>query len=93
MAMAAHAKSIETILFILLAGGAAFAAYFSMYTFRKRFTAAQFADSPEWLSGHDYKSALVIAQVVGYALSNVIGVRLMAELDAKGRAGTVKLAK
>lgn len=89
MSIAARARPIETALFIAWAGGSAFAAYFAMYAFRKPFTAAQFADAPQWLSGIDYKTALVIAQVIGYALSKLIGIRLIAELGAKGRAAAI----
>jgi hypothetical protein len=46
----------------LLAGGAAFLAYASMYAFRKPFTAASFEGMH--LAGVDYKVWLVIAQVI-----------------------------
>jgi hypothetical protein len=89
MAIANRSKPAWSALFIVWAGAAAFAAYFSMYAFRKPFTAAHFADAPQWLFALDYKTALVIAQVLGYALSKLIGIRLISEMGAKGRAAAI----
>jgi hypothetical protein len=72
--------------FSLFAGTAAFSTYFSMYAFRKPFTAATFEDVQGWDFALDYKVALVIAQVVGYALSKVIGVKVISEMDHSRRA-------
>ncbi|PJI90579.1 DUF5690 family protein [Sphingomonas koreensis] len=74
------------VLFALYGGLAAFAAYFSMYAFRKPFTAATYADVPGWDGVIDFKIALVIAQVAGYALSKFIGVKVVSEMAA-GRRG------
>jgi len=52
-------------LFTIVAGLAGFSAYFSMYAFRKPFSAATFALVPDWTFALDYKIALVIAQVIG----------------------------
>src|SRR5450631_485547 len=52
------------IVFTTVAGLAGFSAYFSMYAFRKPFSAATFADVPGWTFLLDYKIALVIAQVI-----------------------------
>jgi hypothetical protein len=68
---------------------AAFCAYFSMYAFRKPFAAATFAEQNLWLFELDYKSALLIAQVLGYALSKVIGIRVIAEFGRTGRAKAI----
>lgn len=62
----------------------AFGAYFAMYAFRKPFTAASYAEVADWVI--DYKIALVIAQVFGYALSKVIGIRFVSELPGRWRA-------
>ena len=70
-------------LFGVFAGAMAFGVYFSMYAFRKPFSAASFGDVAG--VGIDYKSALVIAQVVGYALAKLIGVRVIAQLPAGAR--------
>lgn len=64
---------------------AAFGTYFCMYAFRKPFTAAGFAAEPE-LFGVGFKSLLVTTQVLGYALSKVIGIRFISELPPGRRA-------
>lgn len=71
---------------LFLGGLAAFAAYFAMYAFRKPFAAATYADVAGWHFAIDYKTALLIAQVIGYALSKLIGVRVIAEQGRHGRA-------
>lgn len=68
---------------------AAFCAYFSMYAFRKPLAAATFADATGWTGALDYKTALLIAQVLGYALSKLIGIRVIAEFGRSGRAGAI----
>ena len=65
------------IVFTLVAGLAGFSAYFSMYAFRKPFAAATFDAVPGWHFVLDYKIALVLAQLVGYALSKLIGIKLV----------------
>ncbi|WP_299171983.1 DUF5690 family protein [uncultured Brevundimonas sp.] len=74
------------VAFVLFAGLAGFCAYFSMYAFRKPFTAATFDLVPGWDFALDYKVALVIAQVAGYALSKLAGVKLIAEMRPERRA-------
>lgn len=58
---------------------AAFGAYACMYGFRKPFTAAGFG-------GAEAKAWLVTAQVIGYMLSKFIGIKVIAEMIATGRA-------
>jgi hypothetical protein len=70
----------------LSAGFAAFGAYFCMYAFRKPFAAATYAGAAE-LGGLDFKVALVIAQVLGYALSKFIGIKIISELRPGLRTG------
>ena len=79
------------VVFVLFAGLAGFCAYFSMYAFRKPFTAATFDDVAGWDFALDYKIALVIAQVAGYALSKLIGVKVIAEMRPERRAGAIVL--
>lgn len=69
--------------FLLHASLAAFGTYFCMYAFRKPFTAATY----EGLSffGIDYKILLVIAQVLGYALSKFLGIKVISELRPNQR--------
>ncbi len=62
----------------------AFGAYFAMYAFRKPFTAASYADAAPFLV--NYKIALVIVQVFGYALSKVWGVKVISETPPHRRA-------
>ncbi len=77
------------IVFTLAAGLAGFCAYFSMYAFRKPFTAATFEAVPGWSFVLDYKIALVIAQAVGYALSKLIGVKVIAEISPARRGAAI----
>ena len=71
---------------LLLGGLAAFAAYFAMYAFRKPLAVAGWTDVGFHPFGLDYKTALMIVQVVGYAASKLIGIRVMAEFGRIGRA-------
>ena len=77
------------LVFTTVAGLAGFSAYFSMYAFRKPFSAATFADVPGWTFVLDYKIALVLAQVVGYALSKMIGIKVISELPRGRRASAI----
>jgi hypothetical protein len=58
---------------------AAFGCYACMYGFRKPFTAAGYGDAA-------VKAWLVTAQVLGYTLSKVVGIRVIAEMPSTGRA-------
>ncbi|WP_232280902.1 DUF5690 family protein [Novosphingobium nitrogenifigens] len=77
-------------LFGAYAGLMAFGTYFSIYAFRKAFAAAHFAGAAPVLTV-EYKVALVIAQVLGYAVSKFIGVRVIAELPAHQRISGIVL--
>lgn len=68
--------------FTLAAG---FGTYFSMYAFRKPFTAARFEDADLVWGSIDFKIAIIVAQVLGYALSKFIGIKVIAELRARQR--------
>lgn len=70
--------------FALYAGSMAFGAYFAMYAFRKPFTVASFSDVAPLVV--KYKAALVIAQVLGYALSKMVGVKVVSETRPEQRA-------
>jgi hypothetical protein len=76
-------------LFTAFAGLAGFATYFSMYAFRKPFSVALYTAVPGWHFALDYKIALVLAQVVGYAASKLIGVKMIAEIAPNARAGAI----
>jgi len=58
-------------------GIAAFCVYFAMYGFRKPVAAAGFVGVPSVFAGVDYKTALILSQAVGYALSKMIGVHVV----------------
>jgi len=60
-----------------------------MYAFRKPFTAATFDQVPGWNLELDYKIALIIAQIAGYALSKFIGIKVIAEIDPHHRAAAI----
>ncbi|HWJ69109.1 MAG TPA: DUF5690 family protein [Sphingobium sp.] len=84
------AKTLETTATTLAIGAlAAFCAYFSMYAFRKPFAAATFAGQAPLIFDLDYKTTLLIAQVLGYALSKLIGIRVIAEFGRSGRAAAI----
>lgn len=70
--------------FALYGGLMAFGAYFAMYAFRKPFTVASYADAAPVLV--KYKIALVIAQVLGYALSKIAGIKVISETAPHQRA-------
>lgn len=79
-------KSVKksNIPFVLNASLAAFGAYFCMYAFRKPFSVATFEGMEIW--NIDYKIILIIAQVLGYALSKFIGIKVVSELKTNQRA-------
>jgi len=73
--------------FIFFCSSAAFLTYCSMYAFRKPFTAGTYQGLS--LFGVDYKVALIILQLIGYALSKFIGIKLIAELTPQKRVQTL----
>ncbi len=82
-------RDLSPRVFTIVAGVAGFSAYFAMYAFRKPFASAHFASVPGWHYAFDYKTALLIAQVLGYALSKFIGIKVIAEAGRVGRAWTI----
>ena len=74
----------SNIPFILNASLASFGAYFCMYAFRKPFSVATFEGMEVFHI--DYKIILIIAQVLGYAFSKFIGIKVVSELKANQRA-------
>jgi len=72
--------------FILYAASAAFFTYFCMYAFRKPVAVGTFVGVEGWGYALDFKSALMIAQVIGYAASKWIGVKVISEMAANRRA-------
>lgn len=78
-----------TNVFALYATVAAFSCYLCMYAFRKPIAAAKFAD--QVLLGLDAKTVFLIAQVLGYAASKFLGIKIVSELDSKRRARSILL--
>jgi hypothetical protein len=77
-------KRTNGFMFSVYATAAAFCLYTCVYAFRKTFAAATFEGTSYW--GMDYKVWLVIFQVVGYALSKFIGIKIISELKANSRS-------
>ena len=68
---------------------AAFSTYACMYAFRKPYTATGFTDYELW--GMNYKTILVIAQILGYTLSKYYGIKFIAELKSAGKGRAILL--
>ncbi|PKP92987.1 MAG: hypothetical protein CVT77_07045 [Alphaproteobacteria bacterium HGW-Alphaproteobacteria-16] len=83
------ARPRERFALFAAGGAAAFAAYFAMYAFRKPFAAGTYDDMGLLFLGLDYKTGLLIAQVIGYALSKLIGIKIIAEFGRRGRAAAI----
>jgi hypothetical protein len=77
----AQNTGIVTTIYI---GLLAFLTYACMYGLRKPFTIAQFDGLLIW--GINYKSILIISQVIGYALSKFIGIKVISEMKRFSRA-------
>jgi hypothetical protein len=78
--------------FALYAGGAAFTTYFCMYGLRKpvdtlTFTGVKFAGTQI-----DLKTACVLGQILGYAVSKYVGAWVCSAADRSRRAGLLVLA-
>ncbi|MEM9659842.1 MAG: DUF5690 family protein, partial [Planctomycetota bacterium] len=56
-----------------------FSTYFCMYAFRKPFQAAQYEGLYFFGTQIELKTALVIGQIIGYASSKVIGIKICSE--------------
>jgi hypothetical protein len=78
-----NGASVSFTVFASLAG---FATYFSMYAFRKPFAAVDFGHVAGWHYALDFKIALVLAQLVGYAASKFIGIKVIGEMQRTHRA-------
>lgn len=68
---------------------AAFGAYFCMYAFRKPIAAARFDGATFLGTGIELKTALLVGQVVGYAVSKYLGIVVCSTLSARARAATL----
>jgi hypothetical protein len=73
--------------FTVVAGLAAFATYFAMYAFRRPFAVGRFAEPVSLFGlGLDAKTLFVVAQVVGYATSKFLGIKVVSEVSPARRA-------
>jgi hypothetical protein len=73
---------------------AAFSSYFSMYAFRKPFAAGSYTDiEAVSLFGLliNYKTLLIISQVIGYCTSKFIGIKLISEMPAERRGISIAI--
>jgi hypothetical protein len=71
--------------FVTVASLAGFSTYFCMYAFRKPFTAATFAGVHFLGTRIELKTALVISQIIGYALSKYVGIKVCSEARPERR--------
>jgi hypothetical protein len=71
------------VAFTLLASGAAFGAYTCMYAFRRPFTVGTYEGQELW--GFRFKVLLVVAQMIGYALSKFTGIKVVSEAKPGAR--------
>ena len=79
----------QQLAIVILASFAAFTTYFCMYGFRKAISAGTFEGMTAF--GISFKSAIVIAQVLGYMTSKFIGIRFISEINPakRGRPETL----
>ncbi len=68
----------------LFAAAAAFCTYLCFYSFRRAYTAATYDDLYFW--GVHFKILLITAQVLGFAVSKGIGVKIVSEMKPRQRA-------
>jgi hypothetical protein len=64
-----------------------FLVYACMYGIRKPFTVAEFNGLNVF--GIDYKAVLIISQVIGYALSKFLGIKVISEMQRQNRGITI----
>lgn len=77
-------KSANTFFsYTFLPAIAAFLTYFCMYCFRKPFSAATYEEITFW--GLNYKSSLVIMQVLGYMAAKFWGIKFISEMKPEKR--------
>ena len=82
-------SNASPIVFTAFASLAGFATYFSMYAFRKPFTAASFDHVDGWHHALDFKIALVLSQLIGYAASKFIGIKVISGMKQTYRAEAI----
>lgn len=73
---------------------ASFATYFCMYAFRKPFAVGTYAGSVALplVGAVDTKIVLIIAQILGYACSKLLGIKIVSEMPPARRAMAIVVA-
>lgn len=84
-------ETAPSAVFVAYAITVSFSTYFCMYGFRKPFAAATFEGETFFGSFLELKSAIVISQIVGYAISKYVGIRVCSELPARHQASLLTL--
>ena len=78
--------------FAVFAIVASFSTYFCMYAFRRPFTAAGYAGYASFFGSEvKLKILYVVSQVIGYTLSKFLGIKVVSEATAAGRARAIAL--
>ncbi|KXK28136.1 MAG: membrane protein [Bacteroidetes bacterium OLB12] len=80
---------LHPVWFTIYASITAFALYTCVFAFRKAFPAATYSGLN--YAGLDYKSWLVISQVLGYGAAKFVGIKTISELKAHSRSGGILL--
>jgi len=78
-------SALPVTLFTVVAIMAAFSTYFCMYAFRKPFSAASYEGLQFLNTSFDLKTVLVTSQIIGYALSKMIGIKVVSEVTRRSR--------
>lgn len=81
-----YLETAPSPVFVTYAILTAFCTYFCMYAFRKPFAAAKFEGETFLGSTVELKTAIVISQIFGYALSKYIGIKVCSEITPQRRA-------
>ena len=68
-------------IFVAYASLAAFATYFCMYAFRKPFAAAKYEGLMFFGTDINFKTVLLISQIIGYAISKYAGIKVCTEIQ------------
>jgi hypothetical protein len=89
--LTAFLETAPSAIFVGYAVAVSFSTYFCMYGFRKPFAAATFEGEAFFGSFLELKSAIVISQIMGYAISKYIGIRVCSELPSRYRASVLAL--
>ena len=73
------------IVFVFYAIFTSFSTYFCLYAFRKLFAAATFAGLQFFGITIKLKKAILVSQIIGYALSKYVGIKICSKISPKKR--------